>query len=83
MLYGAKKNKRPCDFHVSPRRSQHDYHRVFLHLPGHSILNQTYRVSDERQMKPIQARPEKHSDWIRVLTHFQVLPTCYKYVINF
>ena len=29
---------------------QHKYHRVFLHLTGHSNLKQTYRVLDKRQM---------------------------------
>lgn len=40
---------------------QHKYHRVFLHLTGHSNLKQTYRVNDECQMKLIQAVGEKHS----------------------
>ena len=40
---------------------QHKYHRVFLHLTGHSNLKQTYRVLDKRQMKLFQAVGEKHS----------------------
>ena len=40
---------------------QHKYHRVFLHLIGHSNLKQTYRVNDECQMKLFQAAGEKHS----------------------
>ena len=44
---------------------QHKYHRVFLHLTGHSNLKQTYRVLDKRQMKSFQAVREKHS--VRIL----------------
>ena len=44
---------------------QHKYHRVFLHLTGHSNLKQTYRVNDECQMKLFQAVGEKHS--VRIL----------------
>ena len=58
----------------------HKYHRVFLHLIGHSNLKQTYRVNDECQMKLIQEKPEKHSAWIHVLVHFPVLPILYKHV---
>lgn len=47
---------------------QHKYHRVFLHLTGHSNLKQTYRVNDECQMKSFQAVGEKHS--VRILFAF-------------
>ena len=71
--FSRAKIKDPAIF-MAALEDQHKYHRVFLHLTGHSNLKQTYRVSDECQMKLIQARPEKHSDWIRVRTHFPVLP---------
>lgn len=68
-----KKIKDPVIF-MAALEDQHKYHRVFLHLTGHSNLKQTYRVNDECQMKLIQESPEKHSVWIHVLVHFRVLP---------
>nr|DAI60689.1 MAG TPA: hypothetical protein [Caudoviricetes sp.] len=71
--FPGAKIKDPVIF-MAALEDQHKYHRVFLHLTGHSNLKQTYRVNDECQMKLIQEKPEKHSVWIHVLVHFLVLP---------
>ena len=58
--FSRAKIKDPVIF-MAALEDQHKYHRVFLHLTGHSNLKQTYRVNDECQMKLIQAVGEKHS----------------------
>ena len=62
--FSRAKIKDPVIF-MAALEDQHKYHRVFLHLTGHSNLKQTYRVNDECQMKLFQAVGEKHS--VRIL----------------
>lgn len=58
---------------------QHKYHRVFLHLTGHSNLKQTYRVNDECQMKLIQAVGEKHSVRISLASNINYFPFSFRW----